>query len=252
MTGFRLDGQVALVNGASRGIGKAIAIGLSEAGADVAVAARTVGSLEQTAGEIDRTGRRALSVPTDIRDGEQTERMVETTIRELGRIDILVNAAGIALRQPAEEMSEDGFDDVFSTNIKGLALACAAAGRHFLQQQSGSIINIASLASLIGVPGRSIYGASKGALAQLTKALAVEWGDRGVRVNAIAPGWILTDFTREAFAKPGTTERIVARTPLRRIGHPDDLVGLAVFLASPAAAFVTGQVICVDGGYSAA
>jgi NAD(P)-dependent dehydrogenase (short-subunit alcohol dehydrogenase family) len=251
MKAFRLDGQVALVNGASRGIGRAIAIGMAEAGADVVLAARTVSGLDETANLIRQIGGRVVSVPTDVSDIAQVERMVERTVSEFGRIDILVNAAGIALRQPAVEVTEFDFDQVYATNIRGLTFACAAAGKHFLAQESGRIVNIASLASLIGVPGRALYGSTKGALAQLTKALAVEWGASNICVNAIAPGWIATDFTRTVLAQPGFKERIEARTPLRRIGVPEDLVGLAVFLASPASSFLTGQLICLDGGYSA-
>jgi len=249
---FRLDGQVALVNGASRGIGRAIAVALAAAGADVAVAARTTEGLRQTAGAVEACGRRSAVIPTDMRQVAQAEQMVVAAVSELGRIDILVNAAGAALRQPAEQVSEHDFDDLYASNIKGITFACAAAGRHFLAQDSGRVINIASLASLIGVPGRAIYGSTKGALAQLTKTLAVEWGPHNICVNAIAPGWIATDFTRAVLSDATVTDRILARTPLRRIGQPDDLAGLAVFLASPASAFITGQLICVDGGYGTA
>jgi len=251
MTSFRLDGKVALVNGASRGIGQAIAIGMAEAGAEVVLAARTVSGLDDTAAAISMAGGRAITAPTDVRDFGQVEQMVERTVSEFGQIDILVNAAGVALRQPAVDVTEEDFDTVYATNIRGLTFACAAAGRHFLAQESGRIINIASLASLIGVPGRALYGSTKGALSQLTKALAVEWGPHNVCVNAIAPGWIATDFTRTVLAQPAFKERIEERTPLRRIGLPEDLVGLAVFLASPASSFLTGQLICLDGGYSA-
>ena len=251
MTSFRLDGKVALVNGASRGIGRAIAIGLAEAGADVALAARTVAGLDETAAHIRQNGCDALTVPTDVSDCAQVDGMVERTVLEFGRIDILVNAAGIALRQRAVEVTEDDFDRIYATNIRGLTFACAAAGKHFLAQNSGRIVNIASLASLIGVPGRALYGSTKGALAQLTKALAVEWGPNNICVNAIAPGWIATEFTRTVLAQPDFKDRIVQRTPLRRIGAPEDLVGLAVFLSSPASSFLTGQLICMDGGYSA-
>jgi NAD(P)-dependent dehydrogenase (short-subunit alcohol dehydrogenase family) len=247
---FRLDGQVALVNGASRGIGRAIALGLASAGADVAVAARTATALDEAAREVEALGRRAAAIPTDMCERDQAERMVAAAVERLGRIDILVNATGAALRQPAAEISEADFDAIYATNIKGITFACVEAGRHFLAQGSGRIINIVSLASFIGVPGRTLYGSTKAALALLTKSLAVEWGSSNVCVNAIAPGWIATEFTRAVLAQPETRDRIVARTPLGRIGAPDDLVGLAVFLAAPASAFVTGQIICVDGGYS--
>jgi NAD(P)-dependent dehydrogenase (short-subunit alcohol dehydrogenase family) len=251
MPSFRLDGKVALVNGGSRGIGRAIAVAMAEAGADVAVAARTMDGLVLTANEIQRRGRKALIVPTDMREHSSIEAMVATTVREMGRIDILVNAAGVAKRQPAVEITEQDFDEVYTTNIRGITFACVAAGKHFVAQGSGRIINIGSLTSILGVPHRTLYGSTKGAIALLTKSLAVEWGPSGVCVNAIAPGWIETDFTRTMLAQPGVTERIVDRTPLKRVGQPEDLVGIAVYLASPAGAFTTGQVIVVDGGYSA-
>jgi NAD(P)-dependent dehydrogenase (short-subunit alcohol dehydrogenase family) len=244
---FRLDGQIALVNGASRGIGKAIAVGLAEAGATLALAARSTDALRQTAQQI---GGSALVIPTDMRDPDQARLMVSRTVAEFGRIDILVNAAGVALRGPGSSIQAIEITDIFASNFNGIAVACAEAGNHFLAQQSGRVINIASLASFKGVPGRALYGATKAAIAQLTRTLAVEWGPNGTCVNAIAPGWIETDFTRDFLAQPQARERIIERTPLRRIGQPDDIVGLALFLASPAAAFVTGQVICCDGGYS--
>jgi NAD(P)-dependent dehydrogenase (short-subunit alcohol dehydrogenase family) len=251
MPSFRLDGQVALVNGGSRGIGRAIAVGLAEAGADVAIAARTLDGLRATAELIEAHGRRALIVPTDMREQASIEAMVATTAGDLGRLDILVNAAGVAKRQPAVEITADDFDEVYATNIRGITFACVAAGKRFVAQGSGRIINIGSLTSILGVPHRTLYGSTKGAIALLTKSLAVEWGPSGVLVNAIAPGWIETEFTRTMLAQPGVTERIVDRTPLGRVGRPEDLVGIAVYLASPAGSFTTGQVIVVDGGYSA-
>lgn len=245
---FRLDGRIALVNGASRGIGQAIAIGLAKAGAKVAIAARSSDGLTDTARQLSSPN---LVLPTDLRDPDQARAMVAGTFEEFGRIDILVNAAGAAMRTPAESVTEADISEIFASNFNGIAIACAAAGQHFLEQGSGKIINIASLASFRGVPLRALYGATKGAIAQLTRTLAVEWGDRGVCVNAIAPGWIATGFTREVLAQPEVRQRVLDRTPLRRIGQPDDLVGLAIFLASPASDFLTGQVIPCDGGYSA-
>lgn len=244
---FRLDGQVALVNGASRGIGRAIALGLAEAGANVAVASRSVDRLEGLASEIPTN---AFVLPTDLRAPDQARAMVSATIDHFGRLDILVNAAGAAMRSPAEQLVHDDIADIFASNFNGIAIACAEAGRHFIANDSGRIVNIASLASFRGVPGRSLYAATKGAIAQLTRTLAVEWGAHGICVNAIAPGWIQTDFTREILADPTVRARVIERTPLQRLGVPDDLVGLALFLASPASAFITGQIICCDGGYS--
>jgi NAD(P)-dependent dehydrogenase (short-subunit alcohol dehydrogenase family) len=250
-TAFRLDGQVALVNGASRGIGKAIALALADAGADVAVAARTEDALEATAVEVRGRGRRGLSVPTDVSRYDQVERMVDRTVGTLGRLDILVNAAGVAGRTPAIEITEADFDRVYGTNIKGITFACSVAGRHIVGQRSGRVINIASITTQLGIAGRSLYGPTKAAIGQLTKSLAVEWGPRGVCVNAIAPGWIVTEFTRPLLERPEVRDWILGRTPLGRLGQPDDLIGLAVFLASPASAFLTGQIIYVDGGFTA-
>ncbi len=245
---FSLEGQVALVNGASRGIGQAIAFGLAEAGAHVALAARSVDRLDAAAEAI---GDRAIVIPTDLRDPDQARRMVSSTIEQLGRLDILVNAAGAAMRGPAESIDTADIHEIFASNFDGIAIASAEAGQHFIPRRSGRIINIASLASFRGVPSRVLYAATKGAIAQLTRTLAVEWGEHGVCVNAIAPGWIQTDFTRQIFADPAVRNRVIERTPLRRLGVPDDVVGIATFLASPASSFITGQVICCDGGYSA-
>ena len=252
MSGFRLDGQVALVSGASRGIGRAIALGLADAGASVAVAARSADALAAVAEEIEGRGGESLPLPTDVRERAEVDAMVARTVERFGRIDVLVNSAGTALRQPSVEISEADFESVYATNIRGLTFACTAAGQHFLAQGSGRIINIASLASVLGVPGRALYSSTKGAVAQLTMSLAVEWGPRNICVNAILPGWIATDFTRAIFDQPDVLQRITDRTPLRRIGTAEDIAGLAVYLASPASAFVTGQLIRVDGGYGSA
>ena len=248
---FRLDGKVALVSGASRGIGRAIALALAEAGADVALASRSTEELQTAAAAIRSLGRRALVLPTDVTDLGQIRRTVDRTVKDLARLDVVVNAAGIPSRKPAVELTEADFDRVYGTNIRSVTFCCAEAGRHLLPQGSGSIINICSLTTAIGLPGRALYGPTKGAVGQLTKALAVEWGPSGVRVNAIAPGWILTDLSRAALADPAMRQRVLDRTPLGRIGEPDDLAGIAVFLASDASAFVTGQIIYVDGGYLA-
>lgn len=246
---FSLTGRVALVTGASRGIGRAIALALAEAGADVALASRTAADLQAVADRVRAVGRRALSLPTDVTDRRQIEQMISKTVSALGRIDVLVNAAGVPHRKPTVELIEADFDQVYDVNIKAVTFCCAEAGRYFLNQGSGNVINICSLTTTIGLPGRSLYGPTKGAVGQLTKALAVEWGPKGIRVNAIAPGWIVTDLSRAALADPAWRQRVLDRTPLGRLGQPEDLGGIAVFLASDAAAFLTGQIVYVDGGY---
>ena len=248
---FRLNGKAALVTGASRGIGRAIALALAEAGADVALAARSADDLASAATEIRALGRRALVVPTDVTSIEQIERMVDLTLEGLGRLDVLVNGAGIPGRKPTIELTEADYNRIYDTNIKSVTFCCAIAGRHLVAQHSGCVINICSLTTTIGLPGRALYGPTKGAVGQLTKALAVEWGPSGVRVNAMAPGWILTDLSRGALDDPAFRQKVLDRTPLGRIGYPDDLKGIAVFLASDAAAFVSGQIVAVDGGYLA-
>jgi NAD(P)-dependent dehydrogenase (short-subunit alcohol dehydrogenase family) len=251
-TVFDLRGRVALVSGASRGIGRAIALALAGAGADVALAARSVSALEAAAAEARALGRRALVIPTNVEDIAAVRAMVTRTVEELGRIDILVNAAGVGFRKPTVELTEADFERVYAVNIRSVTFACAEAGRHFVRQRSGKIINIASLTTMFGLPGRALYGATKGAVGQLTRALAVEWGPYGICVNAIAPGWIDTALSRPVLDDPSFREWIVSRTPLGRLGQPEDLAGTAVFLASPASDFLTGQVIYVDGGFSAA
>ena len=247
---FRLNGKIALVTGASRGIGRSIALGLAQAGADVALASRTAADLESVAGEVRALGRRALVLPLDVTSLDKIRRMVDSTVSSLGGIDVLVNAAGVPGRKPTVELTEDDFDRLYDVNIRAVTFCCVAAGPHLLARR-GSVINICSLTTTIGLPGRALYGPSKGAVGQLTKALAVEWGPSGVRVNAIAPGWIETDLSRPALRDPEFAERILDRTPLRRIGQPEDIAGAAVFLASNAAAFVSGHILTVDGGYLA-
>lgn len=249
---FDLSGRVALISGASRGIGRGIALALGAAGADVALAARSVEALEAVAAEAHALGRRTAVVPTDVANLDQVRQMVGRTVEALGRIDILVNAAGVAQRSPTTDLSEADFDRVYDANIKAVTFACAAAGRHFIAQGSGKVINIASLTTTIGLPGRALYGSTKGAVAQLTRSLAVEWGPHGICVNAIAPGWIDTALARPVLQDPAFRARILERTPLGRVGQPEDLGGAAVFLASAASDFITGQILYVDGGFISA
>jgi NAD(P)-dependent dehydrogenase (short-subunit alcohol dehydrogenase family) len=246
---FSLQGRTALVTGAGRGIGRRLALAFAEAGADVALNSRTRSELEETAESIRALGRRAVVVPGDVAGADAAREIVVRAIEGLGQLDVLLNAAGVAVRVPAEDVSEAQYDLQLDVNLKGTYFACQAAGRHMLSRGRGSIVNIGSLTTSFGLPLRSVYGATKGAVGQLTKTLAVEWASRGVRVNAIAPGWILTPLTRPVHDNPEQSRWIVGRTPMGRWGTPDDLAGAAVYLASDAGAFMTGQVLYVDGGF---
>jgi NAD(P)-dependent dehydrogenase (short-subunit alcohol dehydrogenase family) len=246
---FSLAGKTALVTGAGRGIGRQLALVFAQAGADVAVNSRTETELGAVAEEIRALGRRAVVVRGDVSAATAAAAVVEAATAGLGQLDVLLNAAGIAVRVPAEDTTEEQFDRVVDTNLKGTYFACQAAGRHMLARGTGSIVNIGSLTTSFGLPLRSVYAATKGAVGQLTKTLAVEWAARGVRVNAIAPGWIHTPLTQPLVDNPEVTRWIVGRTPMGRWGRPEDLAGAAVYLASDASAFMTGQILYVDGGF---
>jgi NAD(P)-dependent dehydrogenase (short-subunit alcohol dehydrogenase family) len=248
---FRLDGRVAVVTGASRGIGRALALALADAGADLALASRSAEGLEAVSAEVAARGGRALAVPTDVADVAQVRRLVERTVEAFGRLDVLVNNAGLNIRRPALEFTEQDWDAIHAVQLRGVFFACQAAGRVMVQQGYGKIINIASLTSVIGIKHVVPYAAAKGGVVQLTKALAVEWAPLGVRVNAIGPGYIETDLTQPLFQDPERSAWIHSRIPLGRRGYPADLMGAAVFLASPASDYVTGQVLYVDGGWLA-
>jgi NAD(P)-dependent dehydrogenase (short-subunit alcohol dehydrogenase family) len=246
---FSLAGKTALITGAGRGIGRGLALAFAEAGADIALNSRTEEELVQVAAEIEQRGRRAVVLPGDVSAAGQARGTVERAIAALGHLDILLNAAGTAIRSPAEEVTEDQFDRQVNVNLRGTYFACQAAGRHMLERGTGSIINIGSLTTSFGLPLRSVYASTKGAVGQLTKTLAVEWALRGVRVNCIAPGWILTPLTQPLHDNPEVTNWIVGRTPMGRWGRPEDLMGAAVYLASDASAFMTGQILYIDGGF---
>ncbi len=249
---FRLDDRVALVTGGGRGIGRALATGLAEAGADIALTARSEEQLLRTADEIAvATGRRAVEFPADLTDLAQIEPVVDAVLREFGKIDILVNNAGTINRAPALEYTPQMWDEVMAINIRGAFFVAQAVGRHMVDRGRGRIINIASLLSAIGVPLIPAYTASKGGIAQLTKSLAVEWAQHGINVNAIAPGYFRTDNTQALQDDPERNRIIVERVPFHRWGDVRELQGTCVWLASDASSFVTGQVIFVDGGWTA-
>jgi 2-deoxy-D-gluconate 3-dehydrogenase len=245
---FSLAGRIALVTGASRGLGAAIAVGLAEAGADVAVHGNTR-SPEETCARVRALGRRALPVVGDLAHPVVPGRLVAETIAGLGGLDVLVNNAGTIRRAPAAETSDEDWLAVIDVNLHGLFRACRAAGRHMLEAGRGKIVNVASLLSFQGGITVPAYAAAKGGVGQLTKALANEWAGRGVNVNAIAPGYMRTDNTAALQADPVRSRQILERIPAGRWGEPADVVGPTVFLCSPASDYVHGHVLVVDGGW---
>ncbi len=249
---FDLSGKKALVTGATRGIGRAIAIGLAAAGADVAVAARNEDQLTTVAAEIEAAGRRALVLPTDVTDADAVRAMVASAIDGLGAVDVLVNnAGGSSFMGPFTDMRFRGWEKVMRLNVESIVHATQALGPHLLERRSGSIINIASVAGLTGSPALAAYGASKAALVSLTKTLSIEWGSAGVRVNALCPGWTATDLNKDMWDNEQISSVLMTRVPLGRWAKAEEMVGPAVFLASDAASYVTGQVLVADGGMTA-
>jgi NAD(P)-dependent dehydrogenase (short-subunit alcohol dehydrogenase family) len=249
---FGLNGQVALVTGAARGLGRAISLALAHAGADVALGLRDVKADAGVGEEIRKMGRSVLGLQMDVSKMEQIFRAVDETVKEFGRIDILVNNAGVAPENLAENVREEDFDSTLKVNLKGTFFASQAAGRVMIKQKRGTIINMSSQAGFAALPMESIYCMTKAAIAHLTKCLAVEWGKHGITVNAVAPTFIRTPGTEEFLSDPrrlvDTVERIAA---LHRIGEPMEVAGAVVFLASPAAALITGETILIDGGWTA-
>ena len=249
---FALTGQVALVTGAARGLGRAIALALADAGADVALGLRRSGTADDLVTEIEAMGRRAIAVPMDVTDLAQIGSAIEAVVRGLGRLDILVNSAGLAPGNPAEDVTEADFDLTIDVNLKGLFFASQAAGRVMIGQGGGRIVNLSSQAGFVALPTEAIYCASKAAVSHLTKCLAVEWGQHGITVNAVAPTFIRTDGTASALADPEFEADVRARiAALHRIGEPMDVAGGVVFLASPAASLITGTTLLIDGGWTA-
>jgi NAD(P)-dependent dehydrogenase (short-subunit alcohol dehydrogenase family) len=247
---FSLEGQIALVIGGTSGIGKAIAAGFTRSGARVIVAGRDAGKLERAVAELRSLGD-AHGYRADVTDLAELRRLVGTTIADHGRIDVLVNSQGMTTLKPAEEFTTEDWDEVIGTDLRSVFFACTEVGRHMLGRGRGAIINIASLASYRGWQRSALYGISKAGVVSLTETLAAEWAKRGVRVNAIAPGFVMTDLNRDKM--PAERKALaLARTPMGRFGETGDLAGAAIFLASPASSYVTGETIRVDGGFLAA
>ena len=248
---FSVSGQVVLISGGSRGIGRALAEGFACRGARVIITGRNPENLAQTAAAITAAGTKVEWVVCDAAQLSATELLVQRVMREHGCIDTLINSAGVNRRKPAATFTEEDYDYIHDINLKGAFFLSQAVGRHMLQQRGGSQINIASLATDRPLKHSGPYAIFKAGLGQMTRSLAMEWGPGGVRVNAIAPGFIVTDLTRKMWTDERMQAWMKANTPLGRLGQPHDLVGTALFLASPAAGFLTGQILYVDGGFSA-
>lgn len=246
---FKLDGKVAVITGAGRGLGRSIALALAEAGADVALASRTENELADTAREIEKICRRALVIPTDITRADHVQKLIEETRSRLGRLDILINNAGVSLEKPLTETTEEEWDRVMGINLKGPFLCCRAAGRHFIAQKSGKVINVVSGMGEKGYQDSSAFSASKGGLIQLTRALAQEWAPHNIHVNAVAPGWM--EHAGAAPTGAQINEVLLKFIPLRRRGRLEDVTGTIVYLSSDSSDYITGEVIHVDGGVMA-
>jgi NAD(P)-dependent dehydrogenase (short-subunit alcohol dehydrogenase family) len=249
---FELTGQIALVTGAARGLGRAISLALAHAGADVAVGLRDVKADGNVTADIATQGRRALPLQMDMSQLDQVRKAVADTERHFGRLDILVNNAGISPENPAENVLEEDFDATLAVNLKGTFFASQAAGRIMIRQNYGRIINIGSQAGFVALPTESIYCMTKAAISHLTKCLAVEWGKYNITVNAVAPTFIRTPGTESYLANPKARADVIERiAALHRIGEPMDVAGAVVFLASKAASLITGETILIDGGWTA-
>jgi len=249
VTAFDLTGKKAFVTGASRGIGRIIAVALAAAGADVAIAARSQDGLAETAREVTDLGRKAFVFPLDVTRQDDVTAAVQEAIRLLGQLDVVVNnAGGMNFMVPFLDMRISGWEKVMRLNLDSTVYVCQAAGAHMRERGRGSVINVASVAGMSGAPGLSPYGASKAAVISVTKTLAVEWAQAGIRVNALCPGWTATELNRNLWDGPDGGQATVANVPMRRWGRAEEMAGPAVFLASDAASWITGHTLVVDGG----
>jgi NAD(P)-dependent dehydrogenase (short-subunit alcohol dehydrogenase family) len=249
---FDLDGQVALVTGAARGIGRACAIALAQAGADIALGLREVKTGGELAATIRGLGRRALPLQLDVTRHDQIESAVAAAVEHFGRIDILVNNAGIGPPNAAEHVTEADFDHTVAVNLKGTFFVSQEVGRVMIKQKSGRIIMLSSQAGFVALPTEAVYGLTKAGIAHLTKCLALEWGRHGINVNGVAPTFVRTPGTVKWLEDDNFRRELLAKLPVGRVGEPVDVAGAVVFLASPAAAMVTGATLLIDGGYTVA
>lgn len=248
---LKLDGRVAVVIGGTSGIGRAIAHGLAESGADVVCTSRRQDQVDAAATEIEAMGRRTLRIASDVSDKDSLETLLGECVTAFGKVDILVNSAGRTKREPTLDLDEETWNSILETNLTGTLRACQVFGRHMLEKGYGRIINIASLSTFVSLFEVAAYSASKAAVASLTKSLAIEWAKNGVNVNAIAPGVFRTALNQKLLDESDRGREFLTRTPMGRFGNVEELAGAAVFLASDAASFVTGEVLVVDGGFLA-
>jgi NAD(P)-dependent dehydrogenase (short-subunit alcohol dehydrogenase family) len=249
--GLDLKNRTAVVIGGTSGIGRAIALGLADAGADVIPTGRRANLAEEVAREIESRGRRSFATTADVSDTHSIQDLADVVIEKFGKVDILVNAAGITRRRPTLDVADDEWEAIMDTNLTGTLRACRAFGGHMIERQYGRIINIGSLTSIVALHEVAAYGASKAGVAALTKSLAVEWAQHGVCVNAILPGVFRTALNEGLLDGTERGRELLLRTPMRRFGQPEELAGAAVFLASDAASFVPGHLLAVDGGFLA-
>jgi NAD(P)-dependent dehydrogenase (short-subunit alcohol dehydrogenase family) len=248
---FDLSGKVAVVTGAGRGMGQPVALALARYGADLVISSRTISELEKVKVEIEALGCRALIHRMDVTKIPDIHAMVEAALKTFGHIDILVNNAGVNAPQWAEDVTEEAWDKVLNTNLKGLFFCAQAVGKVMIRQKKGKIINVSSQSGVVGLLQRAAYCSSKGGVNLLTKVLAIEWAKYNINVNAIAPTFIETPFTKPMFEKEGFRDYVLGNIPLGRVGTPEDVLGAVIYLASEASNLVTGHILLIDGGWTA-